>query len=421
MTPFNELRSEQLDIWDLRHPTRRQLLKGLLGAGALAAMLVSAPIITNAAPTVSGLSGSVAHGNTLTITGSGFGTKATAAPFMWDDMMGTPNSQAALTARGWDVLWPDAAPTASSNMQYRTAGNPAAAHTHVTQYMRGIHESSGNYHTGQDVVASKLFTFSSGLAIYISWYNHTGAGWTNAGSMSPADGNYKEFGYGAGSTIYEGTNWYQSQWNGGAGSFAPGLEAGKTTNSFIINDDSPNNGFNLSGNVFWGSDGSMINPIGNWRKYEGKLRTGSSGYIKFLQNNVGPIVNYSGNMDSYSGTQRSIGVGGFARACNSLSNIRYFNDVYIDMNPGTTDVPRVMLGNANTYAASTIVEPQIPSAWSTTSITVKVNLGRLPDAGTAWLYVITSDGSMNASGLAVTLGAGGDITPPATPANLQVQ
>lgn len=39
---------------------------------------------TWAAPTISGLSGSVAHGGAITITGTGFGTKSQAAPLVWD-------------------------------------------------------------------------------------------------------------------------------------------------------------------------------------------------------------------------------------------------------------------------------------------------------------------------------------------------
>ena len=36
------------------------------------------------APTISGLSGSVAHGGAITITGTGFGAKSQAAPLVWD-------------------------------------------------------------------------------------------------------------------------------------------------------------------------------------------------------------------------------------------------------------------------------------------------------------------------------------------------
>jgi hypothetical protein len=36
-----------------------------------------------------------------------------------------------------------------------------------------------------------------------------------------------------------------------------------------------------------------------------------------------------------------------------------------------------MLANASDYDLATLIEPQIPSAWSDTSITVTMNLGRL--------------------------------------------
>jgi hypothetical protein len=42
-----------------------------------------------AAPVVSGVSGTVAHGQNVTISGSGFGNKSSAAPLVWDNCSGT--------------------------------------------------------------------------------------------------------------------------------------------------------------------------------------------------------------------------------------------------------------------------------------------------------------------------------------------
>ncbi len=49
------------------------------------------PAASWAEPTLSSVSGEIDHGNTVTIDGLGFGTKAQAAPLQWDDFEdGTP-------------------------------------------------------------------------------------------------------------------------------------------------------------------------------------------------------------------------------------------------------------------------------------------------------------------------------------------
>jgi len=76
----------------------------------------------------------------------------------------------------------------------------------------------------------------------------------------------------------------------------------------------------------------------------------------------------------------------------------YLDDIYID-----NTMSRVMLANNQRYERATIVEPQIPSHWDNTSITVQVNLGRFPDAGTAYLFVFDADNVHNSIGYPITI------------------
>lgn len=76
----------------------------------------------------------------------------------------------------------------------------------------------------------------------------------------------------------------------------------------------------------------------------------------------------------------------------------YGDDYYIDHTQA-----RVMLGNANTFAASTQREIQIPTAWSTTSITINARQGAFANGATAYLYVVKSDGTVNSSGYQITI------------------
>lgn len=67
------------------------------------------------------------------------------------------------------------------------------------------------------------------------------------------------------------------------------------------------------------------------------------------------------------------------RMNNEVNSFRYFAAFYIDNTHS-----RIMLGDSPDYTLCTIMEPQIPSTWNDNAITISVNLGSLPDSGTAY-------------------------------------
>lgn len=81
----------------------------------------------------------------------------------------------------------------------------------------------------------------------------------------------------------------------------------------------------------------------------------------------------------------------------SQENRVWVDDVYVD-----TTWARVMVGNASSYAACTHLVPQIPMSWSNTSITITAHRGALQRIDTPYLYVIDEHGSVNAGGLPLT-------------------
>jgi hypothetical protein len=359
----------------------------------------------SAAPAISQVSGTYNHRATVIITGSGFGAKATATPLVWDDASGTN------VLSKWSGYWPDAAlnpngtANPSGNMQYLSApvlgANPP--HNRTGRYLTGLHGSCGNFHTGQDVAVWKDFTRVEGGYVYFSWYNYVNPGWVFTGGMSPQDGNFKIFGYSVQGSIYEiPNNWYISQWDGAG----RGLYSATATNyETIINDDSSGSGLTQSsGQTF---QGPMINPLGGaWVKQEVLIKVSSSAGLLQMFENGFRNVNYTGRTDAYPGTARSAGIGGFARSCESLNNRRYFADIYMD-----TSAQRVVLGNAATYAASTLREMQIPTTWSDGSISISVNLGKFSEGQTAYLYVFDATNTVSATGVPVTVG-NNRLTPP---------
>src|SRR5688500_5954527 len=89
----------------------------------------------SAQPTIASTSGQWAHKSTVTIAGSGFGSKATAAPVIWDDASGASINDK------WDGAWPNC--NATYNLGYRTPAqvgrNIPLPHNRVTRYIAGSH------------------------------------------------------------------------------------------------------------------------------------------------------------------------------------------------------------------------------------------------------------------------------------------
>ena len=73
-----------------------------------------------------------------------------------------------------------------------------------------------------------------------------------------------------------------------------------------------------------------------------------------------------------------------------------FDDIYM-----SHTLARVEIGNASTYAASTVLETQAPVAWADNQITLQTNLGALSEQQPMYLYVTDQYGNVNASGFPV--------------------
>ena len=184
--------------------------------------------------------------------------------------------------------------------------------------------------------------------------------------------------------------------------------------------------------------------FGNWIKrefvyYKGK--TASQGYYKVYANGKviwEPLLSNTCNLTNTtcdwwtkirgSENMQSVTVGGYwrDRICNkTLAGIaegnnnawRYFDDIYID-----NTLQRIMFCDRQilTGDGTDICEMQIPIAWADNRITFKANLGKLPDFGTAYLFVFDSDNEKNSIGFPITLG-GADTDAPLAPNGLVVQ
>lgn len=331
----------------------------------------------NAAPSISGTSGTFTHGSSVTISGSAFGAKGGTnanKPLIWADFESSINP----TSLGHYTAW------ASNQNLTRVSSAP--------QY--GL--STNNVTASFDGSASFSLEPTGGVTTIYMY----GKRYYNASIQSS---NLKFF----------------RIWSNNIGD-----SVASTSNGGIILDENCYNGSRFQavtlGRNSWNHDEFL------WRQStSGSCVAGSStgnGYYEFIQNGVQKQI-YNNNFPTETppvvyGSPSSIGIrvmDNFTDVADINGTSVWMDDLYVD-----NTFARVMIGNASTFAASTVREIQIPSAWANGSITIQVNRGSFGASASAWLYVIDS-ANVPSAGQAITFGGGGgggDVTPPSAPASV---
>jgi hypothetical protein len=242
---------------------------------------------------------------------------------------------------------------------------------------------------------------SWGTEIYTSFYHRLSPTWTSGTNTGDPDKQIKPW-----------------AWDHNGGYYTP-------PNSFVgIADIDENYGDVLAGDgeYRWTLSGTMdttvstygiaaTNPIKGWTRLESIMRispTDGWGHV-FETTTVGnrgrnralPRSDASNGPDwampDSPPSQTSIMCGGYIRDWG-VDNYWYFTDIFIDI--GST---RIVLGNANTLSACTMLEPQPYTAWGTAAITLKGNCGGLTTGSTGYLYAMTGQNTQLGTPLAVTI------------------
>jgi hypothetical protein len=355
-----------------------------------------------AAPSVTSVSGTIKHGQSFTINGSGFGTKSTAAPKVWDDCSGTKVSDR------WSGAWPDAG-SAANQLTYRAPlRSVALPHSHISKYLAGAHADGAGYNAGYNVMVWKTLTgVTYPKYIYLSAYVRHDPSW-----YFGSDNNMKTFDFSNGDSPYTMNSGSDSNWYG---EYNGQFSSANNPGAWHMNDDGASLMIpDANGRSVWWD--AAANVFTGWVKQEFELliTNQSNGYFKVWENGV-LKVNYLGSTDKYSGSTKSIALGGYTRQSNNANNWRYFADIYFDESSS-----RVLICNGSTYANRGLCEVQIPAAWSDSGISVNLNQGAFADSSIKYLYVVDSAGAVNSGGYSVTFGSGGgtDTTAPAAPRNV---
>jgi hypothetical protein len=385
----------------------------------IAFTFVFAPGFVLAEPSVSNVSGTVVHGQNITITGNSFGTKSPVAPLMWDDGEGkTVDSDSAILSTGWTDPWPRTDGTfPDCNTRYRNIPfhSTPAPHSHSTEYIAGCHyqeDDNDPAYVGDEGLGAGKYknvgltvTGTPGNNWYMNYYYRIDPNWYIPGTdpvnhkitvwntRSPYSMYDAEVGGAVNYSVYCGNNFTKPSL---ADAYHNTLQPQGCNTALYAN-----------------------NPLNQWIKIE-DMNGSSIGRDMYFDN-----IQMVHETDVISGIGGA-SIGGYYRRGSGDtsnfrggildSNYRYFDDVYID-----NTFSHVILADNQNYNSATIVEPQIPSAWENGAISVTTNLGKFSDTGTVYLFVFDADNNHNAIGYSVTLGGEPDVTAPSAPSGLSVQ
>ena len=433
----------------------------------LLALLFCTCNLALAQPTIQSVTGEIAQKQTIVIRGTDFSIKNPAAPLWWDDGEGATVDQGpsymtsgelswvtsatySSTSKHYGAVGPDSVTedSGASNTQYRlsTHRSLGAPHSHSTKIISGCHDDQGEClgnEVGQNV-ALGLGADGYRNTWYVRYYMRLDPLWPDLGEGNE---NYKTFNWNTDISdpggLYENSNGFIYEVIGGNYNFYSNLGRSPkgydnyiTASGFsdgsgqqIIDSANCSGAYSFYGYPVVTYDTHVPNPVHQWVVEERLLNVSSDLFI-WRVDNIDAIN--TENVPSCELNSRRIGngicgvtIGGFWKGgmCNGYQDdldddaCRAFDDIYID-----NTFARVMLTNNPDYLSSTIIEPQIPSAWNIENITCTVNLGRLPDNETAYLFVFDSENIHNTVGYPVTVGdsAGDGTIVIDSPTNLRI-
>ncbi len=342
-----------------------------------------------AAPSVTGVSGTVSNGESITITGTDFGATGPTIQIFDDFEKGTAGNSLSTSAGSAQVNeWSEVASSDGWSTEYSTTYAHGGTQSAVSDW-------SGNYPTVGEPHLSFTRLFTDQTQIYYSWwvYCPSDKNWPGEGISNV---NWKFH-------LVSGNPWPESDFTGvqmdaaGFGAFGNWYD-----NSPALYDS----GYNT---VNWNK--------GRWQRFEFYVvGHTSAGIVQVWELNSGTarrsIVSASGVATLHSGDSWDmVRLNAYARG--DVNSQTYVDDVYIAT--GSAARARVEICNNATYTSATNCAIATPTSWGATSIAATVRQGSFGTSDNAYLFVIDSDGAAS-SGYAVTFGSGGE-TPPARKLN----
>jgi hypothetical protein len=336
---------------------------------------------------VTSKSGNITNGSTVVISGTGFGTKSPANPYLWADF----NTNINPTNLGRHTSWDN-----TEYVKYQAGCGPDSSGCALDDNAISGEGPMGLITTTGDFGAGAINTLSQKSYVYrkqkhnfnVSTYNlktfrlwplNAGTGpnnYINEGNSSSDCEGCDNYCWALNNDWASNTNWYTQEIVMQANSTLANTGDGVLK---VYNDST------LWYNCGAGGDGSH-----SWA-----MRCTANNYDERDLYFVHAVI---ANTPTWNGSIHF-----------------YYDDIYVD-----DTWSRVMICSGSTWANRGHCEIQIPSAWSTTQATVTINVGTL--TGSNYLYVVDSTNSANSSGYSVTVGSvpNVNIGAPSAPQNVTI-
>jgi len=319
--------------------------------------------------TVSGISGTVAAGQSITISGSSFGSSGPTVVLFDDFENGSDNTQV---------------PTAANYGSW--SSTDAGFYCIDDHYVSGSLSSSADYSSATSNDAFKTFTETDEV-FFSTWYL------IPSGTVLPGTGN--EY----------GINW-KPFWIYDDGTVDDDLTLPHASGSswMIFKNDGP------QPRAYYITSGLSFE-IGQWQRTSWYAKGGysSDGAICLWRLNdtdaMYKVFDQS-ELDLWDddgdgqNRWRRLEYNAYGRSTDNCTPA--YDDVYLATGEGCR--ARVEIGNASIYTSCTNMTILRPTAWSATEITAVVNQGSFAEDDAAYLFVVDADGNVS-DGYAVTIGS----------------
>jgi hypothetical protein len=344
--------------------------------------LILLPCVAFAAPSVTGVSGS----STLTIAGSGFGTKATAAP------------------KYFNKFETETIGEIPADQSYGLAGGKPYSLLTISDTSRtnGTKTISYRYNTSSSEIFGRNYidlgaqdNIYATMWVKISKTGTTSTGWNWKGEYISS--NQLDYNGNAPHTTITKVNFWdeaQQRW------YNPSYFS------------SPSN--------TWPNNPSGLHTFDTWERMEYWIKRNSGSGVAdgtIYINRIGlsnPVVNTTTAIThdgTYTEQWRYLNIGqGITNNYDGTVDITIsYDDVYADTTP-----QRVEMCDSSTWSTRTHCEIQPTTTWSDTSITAIFNQGSFSTGATVYYYVVDSTGAVSPASDPYTIGGGGQTLPTTT-------
>lgn len=310
----------------------------------------------NATPTITGVSGDITDGGTITIVGNEFGEKANASPLKWDNFEGGSNGA---PISGWSANYGDPGPVYSNENQ-RTGS--------TLNYKAEI--KAGDT---RDYNCRLYYTPGSNLTkVYVSF-------WVRYDCVEGVEQQVK---------TWRLTDNYPYSEDASAAEFTYGENNAR---SYMA-------GASGCGTITEQNCGVYTQGVWTLMECEAQESTAgkADGNLHIWKSQSSGAISQELNSSTFKSRCSSDShwlsaiFGQYAALTSGQSVTLYFDDIYID-----NTWARVVFGDSRNYDSCTIREMQIPSEWSPNSITIKINAGSFAEGESAYLFVVDAEGNVS--------------------------